>query len=205
MKDLEIRGAGNILGAEQSGHIAGVGFDLYIRLVGEAVAAFRRQAGAGEGDAEESLPEVRVDLPVDAHIPHDYVDGERLRLEVYRKIAEAADGTALDAVVEELVDRYGEPPQAVRNLLAVAAFRQHCRAAGVTEVAASGTGVRIAPLELPDSAQLRLKRLYPRAQYKPAPRAVTVARPVEGGRIGGAALRDTALLEWCSKLISDLS
>src|SRR4029078_13280848 len=102
MKDLEIRGAGNILGAEQSGHIAGVGFDIYIRLVGEAVAAFRQQAGAGEGDEEESLPEVRVDLPVDAHIPHDYVDGERLRLEVYRKIAEAADGGALDAVVEEL-------------------------------------------------------------------------------------------------------
>ena len=96
MKDLEIRGAGNILGAEQSGHIAGVGFDLYIRLVGEAVAAFRKQAGAGEGDEEESLLEVRVDLPVDAHIPHDYVDGERLRLEVYRKIAEAADGAALD-------------------------------------------------------------------------------------------------------------
>ena len=73
MKDLEIRGAGNILGAEQSGHIAGVGFDLYIRLVGEAVAAFRQAAGAGEGDEEEPLAEVRVDLPIDAHVPHDYV------------------------------------------------------------------------------------------------------------------------------------
>src|SRR5438128_9155659 len=81
MKDLEIRGAGNILGAEQSGHIAGVGFDLYIRLVGEAVTAFRQQAGAGEGEHEESLTEVRIDLPVDAHVPHDYVTGERLRLE----------------------------------------------------------------------------------------------------------------------------
>ena len=205
MKDLEIRGAGNILGAEQSGHIAGVGFDLYIRLVGEAVAAFRKQAGAGEGDEEESLLEVRVDLPVDAHIPHDYVDGERLRLEVYRKIAEAADGAALDAVVEELTDRYGEPPQAVRNLLAVAAFRQHCRSAGVAEVTVAGTGIRVAPLDLPDSAQLRLKRLYPRAQYKPAARAVTVPRPVEGGRIGGAALRDTDLLDWCTTLIDAVS
>jgi transcription-repair coupling factor (superfamily II helicase) len=204
MKDLEIRGAGNILGAEQSGHIAGVGFDLYIRLVGEAVAAFRKQAGAGEGDEEESLPEVRVDLPVDAHIPHDYVDGERLRLEVYRKIAEAADGGALDAVVEELADRYGEPPQPVRNLLAVAAFRQSCRAFGIAEVTVAGNAIRVAPLDLPDSAQLRLKRLYPRAQYKPASRVVTVPRPVEGGRIGGAALRDTALLDWCTKLISDL-
>ena len=93
MKDLEIRGAGNILGAEQSGHIAGVGFDLYIRLVGEAVAAFRKQAGGETGASveDEQLVEVRVDLPVDAHVPHDYVDGERLRLEVYRKIAEAPD------------------------------------------------------------------------------------------------------------------
>jgi len=152
-----------------------------------------------------SLPEVRVDLPVDAHIPHDYVDGERLRLEVYRKIAEAGDGAALDAVVEELVDRYGEPPQPVRNLLAVASFRQSCRASGIAEVTVAGNAIRVAPLDLPDSAQLRLKRLYPRAQYKPASRAVTVPRPVEGGRIGGAALRDTALLEWCTKLISDVS
>ncbi|MGH3431505.1 MAG: transcription-repair coupling factor, partial [Thermocrispum sp.] len=88
MKDLEIRGAGNILGAEQSGHIAGVGFDLYVRLVGEAVEAFRRSAGA-EPSEEEPPAEVRVDLPVDAHIPHEYVPGERLRLEAYRKIAAA--------------------------------------------------------------------------------------------------------------------
>jgi transcription-repair coupling factor (superfamily II helicase) len=204
MKDLEIRGAGNILGAEQSGHIAGVGFDLYIRLVGEAVAAFRQQAGADGADEEEALAEVRVDLPVDAHVPHDYVDGERLRLEVYRKIAEAGDGAALDAIVEELVDRYGEPPAPVRNLLAVAAFRQTCRALGIAEVAAAGNGIRVGPVDLPDSAQLRLKRLYPKAQYKAAARAVLVPKPVEAGRIGGAPLRDTALLDWCARLLGDL-
>ena len=187
MKDLEIRGAGNILGAEQSGHIAGVGFDLYIRLVGEAVAAFRHAAGAPESD-EAELAEVRVDLPVDAHVPHDYVPGERLRLEAYRKIAEAADQEALDAIVEELTDRYGEPPAAVHNLLAVAAFRQRCRAQGVAEVALAGANVRISPVELPDSAQLRLRRLHPKAQYKAAAKLVTVPRPVEGGRIGGVAV-----------------
>jgi transcription-repair coupling factor (superfamily II helicase) len=204
MKDLEIRGAGNILGAEQSGHIAGVGFDLYIRLVGEAVTAFRQQAGAGEGEQDEQLTEVRVDLPVDAHVPHDYVTGERLRLEVYRKIAEAGDRAALDLIVEELTDRYGEPPAAVRNLLAVAAFRQTCRGLGVGEVAAAGNQIRLGPVDLPDSAQLRLKRLHPKATYKPAARAVLVPRPVEGGRIGGAALRDTELLDWCAKLLRDL-
>ena len=204
MKDLEIRGAGNILGAEQSGHIAGVGFDLYIRLVGEAVAAFRQQAGAGEGDEPEALTEVRVDLPIDAHVPHDYVDGERLRLEVYRKIAEAGDAAALDAIVEELTDRYGEPPTPVRNLLAVAAFRQRCRELGVAEVALAGAAVRVGPLDLPDSAQMRLKRLHPKSQYKAAARAVIVPRPVETGRIGGTPLRDVALLDWCTQLVQDL-
>ncbi len=206
MKDLEIRGAGNILGAEQSGHIAGVGFDLYIRLVGEAVAAFRKQAG-GDTDAsveDEQLLEVRVDLPVDAHVPHDYVDGERLRLEVYRKIAEAADEEMLSAIVDELVDRYGEPPTPVHNLLAVARFRQLCRRLGIREVAVAGTQIRIGPVTLPDSAQMRLKRLYPKASYKPAAQVVAVPKPMENGRIGGAAVRDTALLDWCAELLGQL-
>ena len=82
MKDLEIRGAGNLLGGEQSGHIQGVGFDLYIRLVGEAVADYR-------GDGEERAAEMKIELPVNAHLPHDYVPGERLRLEAYRKLAAA--------------------------------------------------------------------------------------------------------------------
>jgi len=204
MKDLEIRGAGNILGAEQSGHIAGVGFDLYIRLVGEAVAAFRQQAGPDGVEAAESLAEVRVDLPVDAHVPHDYVTGERLRLDVYRKIAEAPDQPALDAIVEELTDRFGEPPAPVRNLLAVAAFRQTCRGQGVGEVTLTGNQLRVGPVDLADSAQLRLRRLHPKAQYRAAARVVTVPRPVAGGRIGGAPLRDLELLDWVRRLVTEV-
>ncbi|MDR7302673.1 transcription-repair coupling factor [Haloactinomyces albus] len=206
MKDLEIRGAGNILGAEQSGHIAGVGFDLYMRLVGEAVQAFREHAGAEPGE-EEELAEVRVDLPVDAHIPHDYVPGERLRLEAYRKIAAAAAGPALDAVRSELADRYGPVPDSVERLLKVAAFRQVCRAHGVTEVTLQGSSLRLAPVELSESAQVRLKRLYPKAVYKAAVRTVSVPRPTEGaagGRIGAPQLRDEALLDWCTKLVESL-
>ncbi|MER6664845.1 MULTISPECIES: transcription-repair coupling factor [Amycolatopsis] len=206
MKDLEIRGAGNILGAEQSGHIAGVGFDLYVRLVGEAVDAFRRHAGA-ETSEEEELAEVRVDLPVDAHIPHDYVPGERLRLEAYRKIAAAPDQAGLDAVREELIDRYGQPPAPVRRLLAVAAFRHTCRAAGVTEVAVQGTSIRFAPLPLADSQMVRLKRLYPKALYKAVTNTVSVPKPTEGpagGRMGAPALRDEELLDWCAKLLTNL-
>ncbi len=206
MKDLEIRGAGNILGAEQSGHIAGVGFDLYVRLVGEAVDAFRRHAGA-ETSEEEELAEVRVDLPVDAHIPHDYVPGERLRLEAYRKIAAAPDQGGLDAVREELIDRYGQPPAPVRRLLAVAAFRHTCRAAGVTEVAVQGTSIRFAPLPLADSQLVRLKRLYPKALYKAVTNTVSVPKPTEGpagGRMGAPVLRDEELLDWCAKLLTNL-
>ncbi|WP_106177639.1 transcription-repair coupling factor [Prauserella shujinwangii] len=207
MKDLEIRGAGNILGAEQSGHIAGVGFDLYVRLVGEAVDAFRAHAGAEPSDAEQPT-EVRVDLPVDAHIPHDYVPGERLRLEAYRKIAAAPDRAGLDAVLDELVDRYGQSPAPVRRLLAVAAFRQSCRAAGVTEVTLQGNSIRFAPLPLADSQLVRLKRLYPKAVYKAVTNTVSVPRPTEGpagGRIGAPPLRDEALLDWCTELLTAMT
>ena len=209
MKDLEIRGAGNILGAEQSGHIAGVGFDLYMRLVGEAVEAFKAHTDAGS-DTDEPLAEVRVDLPIDAHVPHDYVDTERLRLDVYRKIAEAEDGPALDAVREELVDRYGEPPMPVTNLLAVAAFRHACRRYGISEVAGQGNLIRFAPVDLPESVQMRLKRLHPRAQLKLASQTLSLPKPTEGQsgaggqkgpvRMGAAPLRDLELLAWCEQL-----
>ncbi|HXB48045.1 MAG TPA: transcription-repair coupling factor, partial [Streptosporangiaceae bacterium] len=103
MKDLEIRGAGNLLGGEQSGHIAAVGFDLYLKMIGEAVRELR-----GEGPAERA--EVRIELPVDAHIPHDYIAGERLRLEAYTRIASIDSVHDIDAVRDELNDRYGEAP-----------------------------------------------------------------------------------------------
>jgi transcription-repair coupling factor (superfamily II helicase) len=210
MKDLEIRGAGNILGAEQSGHIAGVGFDLYVRLVGEAVEAYRAafgEAGADSAEMNESPAEVRVDLPVDAHIPHDYVPGERLRLEAYRKIAAATDEATLESVREELVDRYGQLPAPVRRLLAVAAFRHLCRAAGVTEVSVQGNTIRFAPLALTDSQLVRLKRLYPQAAYKAVTTTVSIPKPTEGpagGRIGAPQLRDEELLTWCGKVLTSL-
>jgi transcription-repair coupling factor (superfamily II helicase) len=207
MKDLEIRGAGNILGAEQSGHIAGVGFDLYIRLVGEAVESYRAAFGGGKEILEEQVPEVRVELPIDAHVPHDYVEGERLRLEAYRKIAQSVNEQDLDAVRAELTDRYGRIPPQVENLLAVAAFRHTCRKFGVTEVATQGANIRLAPLELPDSALIRLKRLYPKAQYRPAMRTVSMPRPTEGaagGRIGAPQLAGVELLAWCADFIRQM-
>lgn len=193
MKDLEIRGAGNLLGGEQSGHIAGVGFDLYVRLVGEAVADFR-------GDGETAPAEIKIELPVDAHLPHDYVPGERLRLEAYKKLASVVDEAALAEIEAELVDRYGTPPEPVRNLLEVARLRTVARAAGVADISVQGNHVRFGPVELPESAQLRLQRLYPKSLVKDAVRTILVPKPMTA-RVGGKPLRDTEVLQWASDLI----
>ena len=194
MKDLEIRGAGNLLGGEQSGHIAAVGFDLYIRLVGEAVADFRNDPAAVE------LAPVKVELPVDAHLPHDYIPGERLRLEAYRRIADAADDAGVLAVREELRDRYGVAPVEVDNLFAVAAFRVHARQYGITEVTLQGNYIRFAPVTLKESQELRLERLYPKTLIKEAVHTVLVPRPMTA-RIGGKPVQDTALLDWCTAFL----
>jgi transcription-repair coupling factor (superfamily II helicase) len=194
MKDLEIRGAGNLLGGEQSGHIAGVGFDLYVRLVGEAVAEFRGEA------AEAEAADVKVDLPVDANLPVEYLPGERLRLEAYRSLAGATTDEAVDAVRDELVDRFGPIPPPVENLLAVARFKVLCRRHGVTEVSLQGSSIRFSPIDLPESAQIRLKRLYDRSIYKQAVGTVSVPRPRSGG-LGSEPLRDIALLHWCGEVL----
>src|SRR5699024_8903035 len=149
MKDLEMRGAGNVLGAEQSGHIAGVGFDMYVRLVGEAVQALKAVADGGPVDASEQEPkEVRIDLPVDANIPASYVAAERLRLEAYRKFASAQAMDDIGVVLEELRDRYGEPPIEVARLAAISRLRIICREFGVHEVQATGSQIKIGPMEL---------------------------------------------------------
>jgi transcription-repair coupling factor (superfamily II helicase) len=199
MKDLEIRGAGNLLGGEQSGHIEGVGFDLYVRMVGEAVSAFKGE----RPDVEDGAGETKIDLPIDAHLPTEYISVERLRLEMYRKLAEARDNIRLDEVVAEMTDRYGEPPEPVANLIAVARFRLLARAYGLTDVSVQGKHLRFSPLVLPDSKQLRLKRYHPDAVYKQANDQVSVPRPTTR-RVGGEPLRDQALLEWSAQLLRDV-
>jgi transcription-repair coupling factor (superfamily II helicase) len=200
MKDLEIRGSGNLLGGEQSGHIAGVGFDLYVRLVGEAVSDYRAQA-TGESPAVEPA-DVRVDLPVDAHLPHDYVPGERLRMEAYRKVASVQDDDQAQAVLDELTDRYGPAPAPVLNLLAVARFRAAMRQLGVTEVSMAGRNVRISPVDLRESQQMKLTRLAEGVSYKSTVNTVSLKVPVGPDR--RTPLRDVALLEKLHALMSSV-
>ncbi len=193
MKDLEIRGAGNLLGGEQSGHIADVGFDLYVRLVGEAVNEFK-----GEGPPEQN--EMKIELPIDAHLPHGYVPSERLRLEMYKRLAEVRTDDDVATLREELVDRYGEPGEAVRSLLEVARLRARARQAGLTDITIQGNYVRFAPVDLPESARVRLQRLYPRSLVKDNVRTILVPRP-STAPIAGQPIRDEALLAWVREVV----
>ena len=173
LKDLEIRGAGNLLGGEQSGHIAEVGFDLYMRMVADAVDEFK------SGYFEETPKKVdcKVELPINAHIPIEYVEAERLRLDLYRRIADAGSDQILDEIGAELVDRFGELPTPVSELLAVASLRIFARSLGITEIAMAGKNLRIVPINLPESAQIKLNRLYPGSIYKNSSQTLLVARP----------------------------
>ncbi|GAA1086429.1 MAG: transcription-repair coupling factor [Nocardiopsis sp. BM-2018] len=197
MKDLEIRGAGNILGAEQSGTIAGVGFDLYVRMVGEAVAELK-----GDPEAVAEV-ETKVELPINAHIPHDYVPGERLRLQSYKRIASVTSEADILAAYEELTDRYGAPPQPVDNLMAVARFRVLAKSAGLADVVMQGNQIRFSPVELRESQELRLRRMYPKSIRKEATKTLLVPVPKAGG-MGGKPLRDLDLLKWCTDLVNNI-
>jgi transcription-repair coupling factor (superfamily II helicase) len=190
-----------MLGAEQAGHIAGVGFDLYLRMIGEAVATFR-------GDEVESGQELRLELPLDARIPEYYIDSERLRLEAYQKLSAASAATAkdeaIDQVIEELVDRYGTPPEEVEGLLAISRLRRRAARAGLTDVVVMGSNLRIAPARLEDSIKVRLQRLYPKAKLVSGGEALVVPMPMVAADVGVGLepLPDAQLLEWVGQLFT---
>jgi transcription-repair coupling factor (superfamily II helicase) len=167
MRDLEIRGAGNLLGSDQSGHIAAVGYDLYVQLVAEAVAEAR-------GEPRPTPPAISIDLPGDAHLPKEYVVAEDARLEAYRRLAAASTDAEVDDIGVEWADRYGPLPPAAEGLLALARLRAGALARGIEEIAMSsvrpgGTRqpvVRLSPVALAASAAVRLRRLAPDATYR---------------------------------------
>jgi len=168
MRDLEIRGAGNLLGANQSGHIAAVGYDLYVEMVSEAVAELK-------GEAPRVPAEIRLDLPMTANLPATYVEREDLRLEAYRRLATLTTQEEVDDIGAEWADRYGPLPGPALALLSIARLRAECARLGIREVSvvtggfgapSGGFTARIAPLALKASEQVRLGRLWPRAVYK---------------------------------------
>ncbi len=196
MRDLEIRGAGNLVGHDQSGHIAAVGYDLYVRLVAEAVSELK-------GEPIRSPVEITVDLPVDAFLPPSYVAREDLRLEAYRRLSEVRDPGTVADLRAEWEDRYGPLPPEAEALVAVGRLRAECVRTGVSEVTgalqrpgATGPGrpgevvVRLSPISLRASARVRLERLHPRAIVKADADQIVI--PLRAS--GDLADRVTALL-----------
>jgi len=200
LKDLEIRGAGNLLGGEQSGHIAEVGFDLYMRMVADAVEEFK----TGYFDEKPKNNECKVELPINAHLPVEYIESERLRLDLYRRIADAHNDEDLSEISAELVDRFGPIPKPAQELMAVASLRLFAKSLGLTDIAISGKNLRLTPVYLPESAQIKLTRLYPGSIYKNASQILLVARPISPNWIESASVGDTSTLAWVNSVLQEL-
>jgi len=168
MRDLEIRGAGNLLGVGQSGHIAAVGYDLYCQMVNEAVAELK-------GERIEQPVEIKIDLPVDAHLPELYVPTEAARLEAYRRLAAVTSSKEVEAIEAEWKDRYGPVPQEAQRLLEVALLRAECSRLGVRDVVTvKGQGfggpdwvAKLGPVSMRVSQEMRFQRLFPQSVWKP--------------------------------------
>ena len=167
MRDLEIRGSGNLLGTGQSGHVAAVGYDLYCQLVNEEVAALK-------GEPLESMQEISIELPIPAQIPNSYIPKEDLRLEAYRRLAICKRLEDVAEISDEWTDRFGPLPDAAKNLLSVANLRCEARKMGITEIAGRLVNineepqivVKATPIVLRPSEVIRVKRLYPGSVYK---------------------------------------
>lgn len=127
MRDLEIRGAGNLLGAEQSGHMEAVGYDLYCKMLHEAVKEAR-----GEAPAEQF--ETSVDIRTDAFIPSTYIANESQKLDMYKRIAGIETDEEAEEMLEELIDRFGEPPKSVQNLLTIARLKAVAHSVYIKEI-----------------------------------------------------------------------
>jgi transcription-repair coupling factor (superfamily II helicase) len=193
MKDLEIRGAGNLLGAEQHGHIEAVGFEMYVKLLEEAARELR-------GQKAETPPDVRIDLPVDAYLPASYIDREPLRLAAYRRIAETATDADVDDIEAELRDRYGRLPSPARQLLHVARLRAELRSLGVTDASVAphelyGRVVRLRPVPLDAAARDELHAFVPGAVWSES--TETLLLPVPDGT-------DFDLVGWLRERLDEL-
>jgi len=196
MKDLEIRGAGNMLGGEQSGHIAGVGFDLYLRMISEAVSEFR-------GEPVSSPAELKLEIPVDARIPPEYLDSERLRLEAYHKLSaassEASTKLDLQEILNELQDRFGKAPAPVLQLIEVTALRQEANRLGLKDVNLLGVQAKLSPVQLSDGELVALSHKLPGVRYLQSSKLLSVPMPTAGV---ADKLSDTEVIDWLWKLFA---
>jgi transcription-repair coupling factor (superfamily II helicase) len=191
MRDLEIRGAGNLLGDEQSGHVAALGFELYMQMLDEAVAA----AGDDQSVTGEELPEpVRLDVNVDAYVPADYVPYEQAKIEVHRRVAGAFEVADVEGLREELQDRFGPVPEPLENLLALQRARIKFGEAGVRTVSFRGDRLAVTPVELDSGRAKRLHEELPEALYESGRSQVSVRVPKDGEERFPAVVRAADVL-----------
>jgi transcription-repair coupling factor (superfamily II helicase) len=190
MRDLEIRGAGNLLGDEQSGHVAAVGFELYVGMIDEAVRLL-------SGDsAEEAAEPVRMDLPVDAYVPGDYVPYEAAKIEIHRRVAGAREIAQLIMLREELSDRFGPIPEPLDNLIRLQDARIKLGRAGAATVDFAGGRLAVAPIELDSRGAKALRERIPEAMYESGRETVRVRLPDEAGdRFRAVVVAAEAILE----------
>jgi transcription-repair coupling factor (superfamily II helicase) len=171
MRDLEIRGAGNLLGDEQSGHVAALGFELYLAMIDEAV-------GAAAGSAADDEPEpVRLDVNVDAYVPADYIPYEQAKIDVHRRIAAAREVAELRALGDELEDRFGPVPAPLENLLSLQQARIKLGLAGARAVTFRQGRLAVTPVELDPERAARLREDLPGAVYEPGRAQLSVRVP----------------------------
>jgi transcription-repair coupling factor (superfamily II helicase) len=190
MRDLEIRGAGNLLGDEQSGHVAALGFELYMQMLDEAVRSDLRSTAAHEpgedgsqraGSPDDDAPEpVRLDVNVDAYVPSDYIPYEQAKIEVHRRVAGALEVADVEQLREELLDRFGAMPEPLENLLALQRARIKFGQAGAQTVSFRGDRLAVVPIELDAARARRLRQELPEASYESGRSQVSMRVPTEG-------------------------
>ena len=174
MRDLEIRGAGDLLGDEQSGHVAAIGFELYVSLLDEAVTALRAGRGDEDGAGLSDDAQVRIDVDVDAYLPSDYVPFEAAKIDIHRRIAAAREPGELRALADELRDRFGPVPDPVTNLLDLQRARIELGTAGARTIEVRGGRLSVTPIELGAEAVGRLREQMPEAMYERRSRTLSV-------------------------------
>ncbi len=165
MRDLEIRGAGNLLGDEQSGHVAALGFELYMQMLDEAVQAAQAAASGSDAEQEEWEP-VRLEVGIDAYVPPDYIPYEQAKVDVHRRIAGAREVAEIGMLREELGDRFGEIPEPLENLLLLQIARIKLGQAGATTVSFKGGRLAVTPIELDSRRVKALRAELPEALYE---------------------------------------
>jgi transcription-repair coupling factor (superfamily II helicase) len=193
MRDLEIRGAGNLLGDEQSGHVAALGFELYMQMLDEAVEAASAADEDGTGASEDWEP-VRLDVNVDAYVPADYIPYEQAKVDVHRRIASSREVADLVLLREELEDRFGELPQPMENLILLQQARIKLGQAGATAVSFRGGRLAVTPVELDSVRAKRIRAEIPEALYESGKSQLSMRVPDDPSRQFPAVVRAADVL-----------